>query len=67
MTGLRLTVGLERGPVEAFLGTRLEAAFEAGRIQRMVDGGFMVLDRAGLRTTPAGRTRLDAVLAALLA
>jgi oxygen-independent coproporphyrinogen-3 oxidase len=67
MTGLRLSSGLERGPFEAFAGTTLEAAFEAGRMERLIKGGFMVLDKAGLRTTPEGRVRLDAVLAALLA
>jgi len=66
-TGLRLAGGIERTHMEPLLGTALEAAFDGRRLERLIDGGFMVLDRAGLRATPAGRARLDAVLALLLA
>ena len=67
MTGLRLACGIERSHMEPLLGTALEAAFDGERLERLIDGGFVVLDRAGLRATPAGRARLDAVLALLLA
>jgi hypothetical protein len=33
----------------------------------LIDGGFLELDEEGLRATPAGLQRLNAVLAALVA
>jgi hypothetical protein len=33
----------------------------------MIDGGFVTRDADGIRATPAGRQRLDAVLTQLLA
>ena len=65
--GLRLTEGIVR---ERFLqrsGATLEAAFEAGRLERLIEGRFLTLDEEGLRTTPAGRLRLNAVIGSLLA
>jgi oxygen-independent coproporphyrinogen-3 oxidase len=36
------------------------------RLDRLTEGGFLILDDAGLRTTPAGRQRLNAVIGELL-
>ncbi len=48
-------------------GRRLEDAVDAARLPDLIDGGFLILDDARLRATAAGRLRLNAVLAALLA
>ncbi len=67
MMGLRLTEGVGRVQFEARAGRPLEAALAPARLAPLVDGGFLVLDGAGLRATPAGRRVLDAVLAELTA
>ncbi|MGO8920272.1 MAG: radical SAM family heme chaperone HemW [Stellaceae bacterium] len=67
MMGLRLAEGVERERFRARTGAELEAALDLGRLPDLVEGGFVLLDERGLRATPAGRQRLNAVLAALLA
>jgi len=67
LLGLRLDCGLERARFFGLTGTGLEAAIGAARLEPLVAGGFLVLDAQGLRATPAGRVRLNAVTAALLA
>ncbi|KZD12908.1 radical SAM family heme chaperone HemW [Oceanibaculum pacificum] len=66
MMGLRTAEGV---PAERFrreTGLEMRAALDAGRLARLVEGGFLVADEAGLRATPEGRQRLNAVLPALL-
>jgi oxygen-independent coproporphyrinogen-3 oxidase len=65
--GLRLAEGVSRAGFRAGTGCDLDAALDAGRVGRLVEGGFLVRDEAGLRATPSGRQRLDAVLRALIA
>ena len=67
MMGLRLTQGIERKRFFLLTGRQLEEALDADRLERLIDGGFLVLDGAGLGATAAGRRRLNAVLAELLA
>jgi oxygen-independent coproporphyrinogen-3 oxidase len=67
MMGLRLAEGISRARFRAALGEEIETSLDPARLARLVDGGFLVLDAAGLRATPAGRLRLNAVLAALVA
>jgi oxygen-independent coproporphyrinogen-3 oxidase len=67
MMGLRTAQGVPRSRVIAEGGRPLEAVLDAARLGRLIDGGFLVLDEAGLRATAAGRQRLNAVLGALLA
>jgi oxygen-independent coproporphyrinogen-3 oxidase len=67
MMGLRLAEGVSRASFEAETGTRFEDAVFAAPLRTLIDGGFLALDDAGLRATPAGRQRLNAVLARLLA
>ncbi|TAN71544.1 MAG: coproporphyrinogen III oxidase [Magnetospirillum sp.] len=62
MMGLRLTAGLDAG-----LLAEVAASLDPGGLGRMIDGGFVIRDAAGLRTTPRGRLVLNAVLAELLA
>lgn len=67
LTGLRLRTGIERAWFEPLTGDRLEAAFEAGRLAALVEDGFVVLDRRGLRLGARGWPLCDAVLRRLLA
>jgi putative oxygen-independent coproporphyrinogen III oxidase len=65
MMGLRLAQGIERDHFRAEAGVALEDALDGDRLADLVAGGFLVLDEGGLRATPAGRQRLNSVLAAL--
>ncbi len=67
LMGLRVTEGISRVRFRDALGEEIETSLDRARLARLVDGGFLVLDAAGLRSTPAGRLRLNAVLAALVA
>ncbi len=66
MMGLRLSEGIARSRFIAETGQPPELVFAPARLRRLVDGGFLELDRAALRATPAGRQRLNAVLGELL-
>jgi oxygen-independent coproporphyrinogen-3 oxidase len=65
MMGLRLTEGVARDLLERAAGSAVETLF-ARTMPLLVEGGFLSLDRDRLAATPAGRQRLNAVLAALL-
>ncbi len=67
MMGLRLTGGLERARFPDLTGGALEDALDSAALERLTTGGFIEVDANGVRATPAGRLRLNAVLAALLA
>ena len=67
LLGLRLREGVTRARFRAVCGSELEEALDAERLAQLIDGGFLALDEAGLRASAAGRQRLNAVLAALLA
>ena len=67
MMGLRLSDGIPRSRLAALTGRQPEALFDPAALERLSAGGFLELDDRGLRATPAGRQRLDAVLASLLA
>jgi oxygen-independent coproporphyrinogen-3 oxidase len=64
MMGLRIAEGLPRDRFRARTGREIEDVFDPARIARLSE--FLILDEVGLRATPAGRLRLNAVLAALL-
>jgi len=66
MMGLRLAEGVSRARFRDEFGQEIEAVLQPAPLRSLVDGGFLVLDEAGLRATPAGRQRLNAVLGALL-
>jgi len=66
MMGLRLTEGIAREAFVAELGAEPETLLSRDRLARLAEEGFLALDDAGLRATPAGRQRLDAVLGYLL-
>jgi putative oxygen-independent coproporphyrinogen III oxidase len=67
MMGLRLTEGVARRAFLRETGEALETVLDPARLARLIEGGFLALDGDGLRATAAGRQRLDAVLAALIA
>ena len=67
MMGLRLAEGVSRARFAEETGAALDDALDAETLARLIDGGFLELDDAGLRATTAGRQRLNAVLATLLA
>jgi putative oxygen-independent coproporphyrinogen III oxidase len=66
MMGLRLTGGISRRRIEQVAGCDFETAF-SGRLEPLLSGGFLELDDERIAATAAGRQRLNAVLAALLA
>jgi putative oxygen-independent coproporphyrinogen III oxidase len=65
MMGLRIVEGVPRERFRAEAGEEIETALP--ELDSLVSGGFLILDGAGLRATDAGRQRLNAVLAKLLA
>lgn len=67
MMGLRLTEGIDRAHFRRMTGIDPVDACDAGACRRLIDGGFLAVDDRTLRATDAGRQRLNAVLASLLA
>jgi oxygen-independent coproporphyrinogen-3 oxidase len=67
MMGLRTVEGVRRTRIVAECGRPLETVLDAARLGRLIEGGFLLLDESGLRATAAGRQRLNAVIAELLA
>ncbi len=67
MTGLRLRSGIPRPAFADIADRSPEAAFDAATLDRLIGGGFLALDEAGLRATGPGRRRLNAVISALIA
>jgi oxygen-independent coproporphyrinogen-3 oxidase len=67
MMGLRLAEGIPAARFLAETGAGIEGALDAQRLKRLIDGGFLALEDERLKATAEGRTRLDAVLGALLA
>jgi putative oxygen-independent coproporphyrinogen III oxidase len=65
MMGLRLAEAVPRGRFLRECGAEPEALLDPGRLGRLAEGGFLVLDAQGLRSTVSGRQRLNAVLRAL--
>ena len=65
MMGLRVVEGIARARLEAVAQCDIEALFGIS-LKRLIDGGFIELDRERLRATAAGRQRLNAVLGALV-
>jgi putative oxygen-independent coproporphyrinogen III oxidase len=65
MMGLRLVEGVSRARLECAAGYEAETLF-GSNLAPLIDGGFLALDAERLAATPAGRQRLNAVLATLL-
>ena len=67
MMGLRLASGIDRARFAQRAGRPLDDVLDPAKLQRLIDGGFLLSDETSLRATPAGLQRLNAVLAALIA
>jgi oxygen-independent coproporphyrinogen-3 oxidase len=67
MMGLRLAEGIDAAHFAAETAGTLVSALDPPRLKALIEGGFVELDDQGLRATAAGRQRLNAVLAQLLA
>jgi oxygen-independent coproporphyrinogen-3 oxidase len=66
MMGLRLVEGVARSRVESAARQSFETLFGC-RLGSLIEGGFLTLDSERIVATAAGRQRLNAVLAGLLA
>ncbi len=66
LVGLRTAEGISRARFRAHCGADVLDAVDRAQLRRLEDGGFLVLDEHVLRATPAGRQRLNAMLASLL-
>lgn len=66
MMGLRLDEGIARHAFRRELGAPAEALLAEDRLSALEDAGYLVREAAAIRATPAGRRRLDALLAYLL-
>jgi len=67
MMGLRLNDGIDDEDLARIDAGAIDSAFNAQRLARLIDGGFVIREGARLRASDEGRLRLDAVLAELLA
>lgn len=67
MMGLRLRDGLTRDAFRSATAHEFEDVLEPRRLRRLLDANYLEIDTRGLRATPEGLIRLNAVLAALLA
>jgi putative oxygen-independent coproporphyrinogen III oxidase len=66
MMGLRLAEGVSRARLRHELEADVDSLFDARKLSRLVDAGFLALDDERLCATAAGRQRLNAVLSSLL-
>ena len=66
MMGLRLVEGVSAARFRARTGIDPAEAFDPAAVSRLVEGGFLDWRADGFAATPAGRQRLNAVIAALL-
>ncbi len=66
MMGLRLAEELPWSRLERESGKSRDAIFKCEKLRSLGDEGYLVTGEGGLTTTPAGRQRLDALLAYLL-
>ena len=67
MMGLRLSQGIDRKSFAETAGADPVAALGEGKFAPLVKAGFLEIDKARLRATPAGRQRLNAVMERLVA
>ena len=67
LMGLRLSEGILYPNFTETVGRPLDDFIDQGRLEGLVDGGFLVRDDGALRATAQGRPVLNAVLAELLA
>ena len=66
LMGLRLAEGVPAARVRRYRGCDVDAAFDPGRLNSLIRNKLLERTDDRLRTTKAGRTRLEAVIAHLL-
>lgn len=66
MMGLRLTGGIHADTFATASGRRLWDVLDADGVARMVEGGFLEKNAAGIKATPAGMLVLNALTAEIL-
>ncbi len=66
MMGLRLCEGVDAQSFVRETGIAMDDAIDRGALAALIEGGFVIRDRQGLRATPRGLLCLNAVLARLL-
>ena len=66
LMGLRLREGLSRDDFERATNQTFESVLKTANLSILIDGGFLVLNKACLRATPEGWQRLDAVITRLM-
>ena len=64
--GLRLTEGIDAARFAARTGMALEAALDAGVLERALEAGYLTYDDRRLTATTEGRLRLDSLLTQLV-
>ncbi len=62
MMGLRLRAGILRAGFRREFAAEPEEIFDPQRLAAAIEAGYLELDTRGLRATPAGRRRLDALI-----
>ena len=65
LMGFRLTEGIDPARFLLRTGVPLAAALEPGMLRMALDEGYLAWDGTSLAATPAGRLRLDSLLAAI--
>ncbi len=65
LMGLRLSDGIDAANFRARAGITLDDVLDPATVNRLEEGWFVIRDSAGLRATPAGRQRLNAIVSAL--
>ena len=65
LMGLRLSEGIDAVRFASRTGVALDDALEPDTLARAIKAGYLTRDDTGLRATPEGRKRLDALLGAL--
>ena len=65
MMGLRLAEGIGSAPFAEIVGRPLEDCIDIPKAALLRDAGLLALDERGLRATPAGMQRLNAIIAAI--
>lgn len=65
MMGLRLGAGIDRDLFRVITGIPLDSMLDLAKVDALVRAGLMEADLAGIRTTPAGLQRLNAIIASI--
>ncbi len=66
MMGLRLSEGVREDSFARETGRTLDETIDGARLAALVESGYLRRENGSLRATPAGRLRLNAVLARLV-